>query len=342
MLRLRLSALESVVHILHSEMFAVKHALGPWYRPEVHPELLSEEQPVTDEASSEAFERQLAEELATQTVGSSPDNTLPPSIDPTDIASYFPPAEEAAPSLPSRQSRHRSTQSVQRIHPSQPSPQGHGPVSPVGPSAQTPYANPSQTPLYPSTTFVAPGQPAGMPYATPGTSMSSAAPAAISIPPLDPTTPLPDTLASLHSSLVTLAGALGALAATRGAESLRTTEELRGLRGAMHGLRMQVRLVTQPISDMLAGIFVFCLLMTTLIYGTQVHDILTSRTHLAGSAGTSGSSHGDSSDPPSFNLNGPGWFGYGPRPYGTPPMHAPPPAPFGIPHAPPPTNIPKL
>ncbi|KAI0718959.1 hypothetical protein C8T65DRAFT_716704 [Cerioporus squamosus] len=262
MLRLRLSALESVVHILRNEMFAVKHALGPWYRPDVHPELQPEDQLLADEASSEAFERQLAEELAAQPSGSLSENpSSPTSRDPTDIAS------------------------VPRIHPSQPSPQGHGPVSPVGSSSQTPYAaSTSQTPLYPPTSFVPPGQPSGMAYVTPGTSLPATS-SAISIPPLDPTTPLPDTLASLHSSLVTLAGALGALAATRGAESLRTTEELRGLRGAMHGLRM------------------------------QVHDILTSRTHLAGTSGTSGSGHGDSSDPQ---------------------------RPFGIPHAPPPTNIPKL
>lgn len=44
--------------------------------------------------------------------------------------------------------------------------------------------------------------------------------------------------------MVTLSGAHGALAATRAAESLRTTEELRGLRAATHGLRMQVRLRT--------------------------------------------------------------------------------------------------
>ncbi|RDX44867.1 hypothetical protein OH76DRAFT_1537879 [Lentinus brumalis] len=309
MLRIRLSALESVVHILRSEMFAVKHALGPWYQPDVQPQLLPEDQAVDDEAASEAFERQLAEELAAQPSGSLLDNpSSPTSRDPTDIASYFPPSEEVIPALPPRQTRHRNTSSVPRIQPSQPSPQVHGPVSPVGPSVQAPYANPSQTPLYPSSSFIPPG---GMPYVTPGTSLPATSPA-ISIPPLDPTTPLPDTLASLHSSLVTLAGALGALAATRGAESLRTTEELRGLRGAMHGLRM------------------------------QVHDILTSRTHLAGTSGTSGNGHGDSSDTPTFNLNGPGWFGYGSRPYGTSSIHGPSSGPFGIPHAPPPTNIPKL
>ena len=64
MLRLRLSALESVVHTLRSEMFAVKHALGPWYRPDVRPEVPPEEQP-EDLAASLAFERQLAAELAT-------------------------------------------------------------------------------------------------------------------------------------------------------------------------------------------------------------------------------------------------------------------------------------
>ncbi|KAI0745521.1 hypothetical protein C8Q76DRAFT_807360 [Earliella scabrosa] len=308
MLRLRLSALESVVHTLRNEMLAVKHALGPWYRPDVQPESPPEDL----EASTETFERQLAEDLAAQSpVTATTASLSSASRDPTDIASYFPPAEDPAPAAAaSRPSRHRSASSVPHIYPPQSAAQTHGPTSPTA-SYQAGFPNPVSNTVYANTSFQTPGQTPGMPYSQ-GPSFPATSPAAISIPPLDPMTPLPDTLASLHSTSVTLAGALGALAATRGAESLRTNEELRALRGAMHGLRM------------------------------QVHDILTSRTHLAGASGApGGSANGDNTEPATFNLNAPGWLGYGPRPYGIAGMHHPPP-PFGVPPVPPPTNITKL
>ncbi|KAI0743754.1 hypothetical protein C8Q80DRAFT_1272400 [Daedaleopsis nitida] len=266
MLRLRLSALESVVHTLRNEMFAVKHALGPWYQPDVQPQI--REGPSEDLEASEAFERQLAEELAAQ-----------PAPAATGGRRRLHGRTSRPTSRPRRKARHRRLLA-------------------------------SGSSYLPNYSFQASGQTPGLSYSQ-GASFPVTSPAAISIPPLDPTTPLPDTLASLHSTLGTLAGALGALAAARGAESLRTTEELRGLRGAMHGLRM------------------------------QVHDMLTSRTHLAGASGSPGAStHGDTADAAPFNVNVPGWFGHGPRAYGIGPLHHPPP--FGVPPVPPPTNITKL
>ncbi|TBU29514.1 hypothetical protein BD311DRAFT_263620 [Dichomitus squalens] len=310
MLRLRLSALESVVHTLRSEMFAVKHALGPWYRPDVHPEVPQEEQPEDFEASI-AFERQLAEELAPATAVARSDN--PPSSAPRDsidIASYFPPPETV-----STHTGHGSTSSVAQPYLSSSVGQSHVPLSPPSSTYPSMYASTSPTSIYAASSFPTPGhgQTPGMPYAQ-GSSFTPNAPASISIPPLDPSTPLPDTLATLHSSLVTLAGALGALAASRGAESLRTTEELRGLRAATHGLRM------------------------------QVHDILTSRSHLAGGGAPGSSGDGDGGEQPSFNLGMSGWLGFGgPRPYGIPPpvLHPHHPASFGG-SVIPPTNITKL
>lgn len=355
MLRLRLSALESVVHALRAEMFAVKHALGPWYRPEVQPELLPEERSEDLQDSTEAFERRLAEELATQPAVSGSDiPSLPTSGDPTDIASYFPPAEGPLQTAPARHSRHRSTSGVLPIYPPQSSGQAHphGPISPASNTYQAGFANSAPNVLYGTAAFQTPGQTSGMSYSQ-GTSFGAASHAAISIPPLDPMKPLPDTFATLHSSLATLAGALGALAATRSAESLRTTEEMRGLRAATHGLRMQVRLY---LSTYVPAFFMFKIMLgfmitdyssgiQWLINATQVHDILTSRSHLADASGISGRSanNGDNNtEPASFNPNTPAWLtGYGPRPYGMPPMHHPPP-PFGIPSVPPPINITKL
>lgn len=78
----------------------------------------------------------------------------------------------------------------------------------------------------------------------------------------------------------------------------------------------------------------------------QVHDILTSRTHLPSQgpgAAAGGAGEGDTTDGPALGLGAPSWIGYGPRPYGYPAMYAhpfPPPH-LGVPH-PPPTNITKL
>ncbi|PIL34243.1 hypothetical protein GSI_03954 [Ganoderma sinense ZZ0214-1] len=313
MLRLRLTALENVVHTLRNEMFAVKYALGPWYRPDAQSELPPDDQPEDLEATA-AFEHQLAQDLAAV-----PTTVIPETIsssasrDPVDIASYFPPPEEATPQATTNQNRHRNTSSVSLPHLPLPSAgQGYGPLSPLASSYPSLHQSTSPTVIYASSPFPPSGQTPAMPYSQ-GTSFSATSPSTFSIPPLDPTTSLPDTLATLHSSMVTLSGAHGALAAARAAESLRTTEELRGLRAAMHGLRM------------------------------QVHDILTSRTHLIGNGVAEASENSDANEPTSPHLGRPGWTGFGlPRPYGMPPVHHShyPPS-FGGPVIPP-TNITKL
>ncbi|KAI1796494.1 hypothetical protein LXA43DRAFT_622017 [Ganoderma leucocontextum] len=311
MLRLRLSALENVVHTLRNEMFAVKYALGPWYRPDLQAELLPEDQQEDLEATV-VFEHQLAQDLAAAPTTAVPENiSSSASQDSVDIASYFPPPEETTPQATPPHAQHRNTSSVSAAYlPSVG--QSRGPLSPPPSSYPSLHQSTSPTTIYAPSPFPTSGQTPGMPY-TQGTSFSATSPATFSIPPLDPTTPLPDTLATLHSSLVTLAGAHGALAAARAAESLRTTEELRGLRAAMHGLRI------------------------------QVHDILTSRTHLASNGAPGSSEDGDANEQTSFHVGRPGWTGFGlPRPYGMPPVHHPhlPPS-FGGPVIPP-TNITKL
>ncbi|KAL1942398.1 hypothetical protein VTO73DRAFT_6000 [Trametes versicolor] len=145
-----------------------------------------------------------------------------------------------------------------------------------------------------------------------GTAIPTNSPTALSIPPLDPTTPLPDTLATLHSSLGTLAGALGALAAARGSESLHTAEEIRGMRAAMHGLRM------------------------------QMHDMLTSRTLVPGGSArpAGGSTDADGPDGAPLGMGAPPWVS---RQYGQYPLypHSYPLAHLGMAH-PAPANITKL
>lgn len=243
MLRLRLSALENVVHALRSEMYAVKHALGPWYRPDVH--FSPQPQAEPSFAASEATERPPSEAVEPQGQDLSHLSEPSPPVlpeDPSDIASYFPTPEESTRNIQSRPRRSRATTDAARIQqlPAQ---------SPTSPTTSYPTTFPNATAvgyglsgpsvMYSSTSFATPGAVPGMSYSQ-GTAVPANSPTAFTIPPLDPTIPLPDTLATLHSSLVTLAGSLGALAAARGSESLRTAEEMRGMRAAMHGLRMQV------------------------------------------------------------------------------------------------------
>ncbi|KAI0356129.1 hypothetical protein OH77DRAFT_1452845, partial [Trametes cingulata] len=240
-LRLRLLALENVVHELRSEMFAVKHALGPWYRPEVQPqfhaELPAEPRLATESVGSEESATEIAE-MQGPVEHAETDSVALSTTDPSDLASYFPSAEGATTNVPVRPRRSRAaTDAASMRYMSPPLGQGQGATSP---STSLPTAIPTvSTPGFGLNTTHTPG-PYPSPGAVPGLSFAQAAPlattpaATLSIPALDPTTPLPDTLASLHSSLVTLAGALGALAAARGSESLRTAEEIRGLRAAVH------------------------------------------------------------------------------------------------------------
>ncbi|KAI9067242.1 hypothetical protein FKP32DRAFT_1564131 [Trametes sanguinea] len=322
-LRLRLSALENVVHTLRSEMFAVKHALGPWFRPELQLQLHSE--PNAEESSvatpSEVVEHPPPDTVEVHDNTSTTEPSPPPPAtvgDASDISSYFPPPEELTSETMSRPRRTRAVTDAQRPYLGPVNTRSQSTTSPTAsyPGVHTNVASgAAQSVMYASSSYPTPGPMPGMSY-TQNNPLPATSPATVSIPPLDPSTPLPDTLASLHSSLVTLAGALGALAAARGSDSLRTTEELRGLRGAMHALRM------------------------------QVHDILTSRTHLPSQgpgAAVGGSGEGDTADAPALGLGAPSWIGYGPRPYGYPAMYAhpfPPPH-LGVPH-PPPTNITKL
>ncbi|KAH9942272.1 uncharacterized protein BXZ73DRAFT_74557 [Epithele typhae] len=220
MLRVRLSALENIVHTLRSEMFAVKHALGPWYPQDLQARIMAHSQFEDADASMHLSAGTVVRDPM-QTPPAVPEHTASP--DPTDIASYFPPAEDVLEQPSATDDRRRSPASP---------PTGTFPaIFPGGPP----------TGMYGTHAFATSGQAHGSyPH---GASSYPGSAYAISLPPLDPTMPLPDTLASLHSSLGTLAGALGANASARAAESLRTTEELRGVRAAMHGLRMQAELV---------------------------------------------------------------------------------------------------
>ncbi|KAH9938937.1 hypothetical protein B0H21DRAFT_795394 [Amylocystis lapponica] len=316
LLRLRLSALEGVVNSLRYEMRGVQCALGPWYRPEdanrASPEAHVEGQ-ISAAASRGAFDggaitdaqpqlsntnggatRGLTSPLSSPHVAASP-SALTPSmpLDPAglDLAMYFPPAEEASiytyavPSdpqtswqaLPLHQAQAVFSQPASGTQRSHPSPAQPHP----GPHSAPPYPFPSyQSGHSPHTSAFSPTAP--YPHSYPGPSPSFT-PNALSVPPLDPTTPLPNTLASLHATLGTLAGALGALASARAAEALHTGEEIRGVRAGMHGLRL------------------------------QLHDVMT---HLARDPSASASASAPDGPAPGGGPGAPAWMAYGPRAFG--------------------------
>ncbi|CDO76196.1 hypothetical protein BN946_scf185037.g19 [Trametes cinnabarina] len=271
--------------------------------------------------SSELPEHTLPDNVDVHNAASRAEPSPPPSAtlgDASDISSYFPPVEEVAAQASSRP---RRTRAITDAHPPYVVPSNARPQSTTSPTESYPAAraNPligaGQHTMYAPGSYPTAGPIPGIPYSQPS-ALPTPSPATVSVPPLDPSMPLPDTLASLHSSLVTLAGALGALAAARGSDALRTTEELRGLRTAMHALRM------------------------------QVHDILTARTHLAsqGPGGAvGGAGDGDAADAPPLGHGAPPWPIYGPRPHGYPAMypHAFPPPQLGVPHQYPPGPHPE-
>ncbi|OCH95093.1 hypothetical protein OBBRIDRAFT_884174 [Obba rivulosa] len=317
MLRMRLSALEGVVHSLHRQMQAVQRALGPWYRFEDDissvPDLVEVAGPTTatsahdisDTRAPRAFHTDAHARAGETSAGENhvpvptratrhaeSMSSLPPARTPADaaeldLASYFPSVDEEnvydrqLPQLEGRRERRPTIAGT----PQRPYTQAQAPAptlsppfaSPLSPTNYSPVAYSPLPTFSPNPSYTAPPvPPAG---------------AGISIPPLDPTTPLPNTLASLHGALVTLAGALGGIASARTAEALRTGEELRGLRAAMHGLRM------------------------------QVHDLLTARAVQAGrdpsvlvQAGGPAISAVEGGAISGIGIGAPPWVAYGPRP----------------------------
>ncbi|KZT08395.1 uncharacterized protein LAESUDRAFT_65454 [Laetiporus sulphureus 93-53] len=247
-LRLRLSALEGVVNVLHQELQAVQRALGPWYRSggtegqgagafqadglrpnseNVVPSMAQERSPRSSSAPIQPI---------SHSISANPDSTAG-----DDFASYFPPVEEE--NVYSLQIPRSDSDNITLARPAR---RDH---SAIAQGMQPPTTSNPQRIHPPSYSFPHPPSfPSPYPYASTPTAFS---PAAITVPPLDPTVPLPSTLASMHASLVSLAGALGSLASARAQDALYTGEELRGMRAGMHGLRMQLHdvMTAQVIRD---------------------------------------------------------------------------------------------
>lgn len=319
-------------------MQAVQRALGPWYRAE-DASLANIDQ---NEASRPADLTTPSEAPATLNPSTSsplspsrsasqreirPSPTQETSAD-IDLSSYFPPAEEEEDVYASeflQSSSQLNSSSHSRRHSSGPpissrSQRGHqmpSQAQPMNVHTHSTYPNAyASTPPFNPTGYTAGPSPFSplIPYAGPPAAFS---PPPISVPPLDPTTPLPTTLASLHGTMVSFAGALGALASTRAQDTLYTGEELRSVKAGMHGLRMQVSLWSLLV--------LFLLTQGTFL---QLHDVMTARPSStkfnppsvpAGPLG-GGSASAEGGGLGSMGIGGePSWLLYGQRAFDPPP-----------------------
>lgn len=236
LLKHRISALEGVVNILRHEMQAVKHALGPWYSED--DASFNSVAPGSGISSDGEYGHSGDSQFTSPSGSARPEPSSQSPIQPSrlshsrapsatevtetiDLASYFPPAEDE--DVYSPDFLRSATQYPAAGHPHRPQ------VHLAGPNVAAPAAYIPPTP-YNVTSRPVP------PYTSPGLAPNLA----LAVPPLDPSQPLPATLADLHGMLVSLAGALGALGSARAQDALHTNEELRSVRAGMHGLRMQV------------------------------------------------------------------------------------------------------
>ncbi|KAH9920072.1 uncharacterized protein B0H18DRAFT_1213551 [Fomitopsis serialis] len=279
-LRLRLSAVEGVVNTLRFELQTVRRALGPWYSVEDSDQrrgwgstLQHQGRTAGDPTSSTPLSvdpsamSSIRDENASATSPSAPPQATSPVIPTTselaarsDLSSYFPPAEDEDVYSPDFIRAHKLREQA--------------PVNlAILLTLRRPTARISQArSAFLFAVSIASG---GLSHPYPPHTFSPAAypsvsapphpdPGVISIPPLDPSVPLPNTLASLHGSIASLAGALGALATTRAQDALYTGEELRSMRAGIHGVRMQLHDVltaqvasrdtsTQPLNGSVGG-----------------------------------------------------------------------------------------
>ena len=226
--------MEGIVTSLKRELDAAKAALGPWYRPDFLRQSLRYS-PSPPEApsssrrdSSDSARRFYASIVQPAASGGAAVESLhgqasvrPLQTDSSDIASYFPPAEDLYSaeatvttsdyppfSLASTASSSSQAASQQLGHASRPLPL---------------YNNYSQIPPL--------AQPPVSPQPTP-------------VAPLNLSTNLEGALASLRESIVTLSTSVDSLGRRQelavNTEAMRTAEEIRSLRAVVHGLRMQV------------------------------------------------------------------------------------------------------
>ena len=234
-LRHKLDALEGIVTSLKRELDAAKAALGPWYRPDF-PRQSLRYSPSPPEAasssrrdSSESARRPFAGIVQPTASGGAAIESLhvqasmrPLQTDSSDIASYFPPAEDLY-------STAEATAATSDFPPF--SLASTASSSSQVTSQQLGHA-PRPLPLYSNYSQIPPlAQPPVSPQPTP-------------VAPLNLSTNLEGALSSLRESIVTLSASVDSLGRRQelavNTEAMRTAEEIRSLRAVVHGLRMQV------------------------------------------------------------------------------------------------------
>ncbi|KAI0073364.1 hypothetical protein K474DRAFT_1774771 [Panus rudis PR-1116 ss-1] len=236
-LRNRVSELEGLVRALNRECGLLREALGPWYRPEQGGSNTVTASDVPDYTYPDG----VVEALARAILNPQPENTTPlptetPSVPSTSTepsAPHFPVlAVDIALSVNSSQQQPQV--SYQYSHPPPPPPS----------LPYTPYSYPYPYPNFsvPSTT---PTSPPGHTSTNAGTSNNATFTSPIA--PLNLSTTLLGTLTSLHNTITSLSSSIDSLARQHEvaitAETMRNAEEVRSLRTAIQGLRMQIHTI---------------------------------------------------------------------------------------------------
>lgn len=240
-LRQKVSALEGVVSSLRYELSAIQRTLGPWYRQDFGNAPLASSSRFTTEMMSttqqytDSTHEGPAWQSARNTYSDIPLRTHHRSsagstTDLSDLASYFPPADDDGDPLTHVYTSDPSAASSHLGSPSQP------------------YSTHNQTILPPPISIPSGSNTHYAPHSTSATSQSgqpsNSPPHVPPVAPLNISTTLEGTLHGLRESTVTLSAAVDSLARRQdialSTEAMRTAEELRSLRVVIHGLRMQV------------------------------------------------------------------------------------------------------
>ncbi|KZT23114.1 hypothetical protein NEOLEDRAFT_1136982 [Neolentinus lepideus HHB14362 ss-1] len=250
-LKIRVEALEGLVRILTKEMRAVKTALGPWFKPE------TQTAPSTSPISY--FDQRHIAGLASSAPAQAEQNYPFEFPQPSDEDLSYAPAAQ----LDRHEDMSNADSDGRPFIPHLPAP---WPLNESATPETYAYLSALTSSMYPSNAFTADPHPspphthAPLPpqLAPSGSSPSYPGPSAVTpIAPLNLSTTLYDALSGLHESVVSASTNLDSLARrteiTMNTDRAMMAEEMRAVKAAVHGLRMQVHAIMMDRNAQVTG-----------------------------------------------------------------------------------------
>ncbi|KDQ57784.1 hypothetical protein JAAARDRAFT_156781 [Jaapia argillacea MUCL 33604] len=252
-LKIKTEALEGVVRVMQKEMEAVRWVLGPWWSQAMHggPILTNPTEPIHGSSTppqeipgvnqiQPARNLEVAPELMFDGLSLHP--AVPPPISPStdDLAPYFPPVQQQEHTSDNlRPSLDHSYPSFSDSHPQ---PYRYPPNLPASSFTRPPIHH-THTASNPYAFSAGPS-----PSVLPGPQLLSSAPSSSSsvtaIAPLDLSSTLEGTLSGLRESVISLSNSVESLTRRNdialNTENRMRNEEIRSLKVALNGVRMQV------------------------------------------------------------------------------------------------------